>query len=189
MIKQTLVALATVATLAALPAGGADFKAGDRLPDLKIADRGELVLQGEDFDYRSWNYPQEPGKVHVLQYMAATSSASELNDPFIDRIKTDFPTGTLLSTTVLNLDEALWGTGGFVASQLESNKKKYPHAVLVADENGVGLDTWRLQEDSAAIIVTDSQGALLYFKQGAMSAAEVDSTIELIRQQLPAKSS
>jgi YtfJ family uncharacterized protein len=186
MIKQTLVLLAT---LAALPAAWGDFKAGDRLPDLSIADRGELVLEGDDFDYRSWNYPQQPGKVHVLQYMAATSSASELNDPFIDRLKTDFPTGTLLSTTVLNLDEALWGTGGFVTSQLESNKKQFPHAVLVADEKGVGLNTWKLEEDSAAIIVTDSQGAVLYFKQGAMSPAEVNSTIELIKQQLPGKAS
>jgi hypothetical protein len=186
MLKQTLVLLAT---LAALPAAWADFKAGDRLPDLSIADRGELVLQGGDFDYRNWSYPQQPGKVHVLQYMAATTSASELNDPFIDRIKTDFPDGTLLSTTVLNLDEALWGTGGFVISELESNKKKYPQAVLVADEKGLGLNTWRLEEDSAAIIVTDTQGAVLYFKQGAMSAAEVESTIELIKQQLPGKAS
>ena len=186
MFRRTLVLLAT---LAALPAAWADFKVGDRLPDLSIADRGELVLQGDDFDYRSWSYPQRPGKVHVLQYMAATTGASELNDPFIDRIKTDFPDGTLLSTTVLNMDEAMWGTGGFVISQLESNKKRYPQAVLVADEKGVGLSTWKLQEDSAAIVVTDSQGAVLFFKQGAMSPAEVDSTIELIKQQLPGKAS
>ena len=64
MIKQTLVLLAA---LAALPAFGADFKAGDRVPDLSISERGELVLQGDDFDYRSWSYPQQPGKVHVLQ--------------------------------------------------------------------------------------------------------------------------
>jgi hypothetical protein len=108
---------------------------------------------------------------------------------FIDRIKTDFPTGTLLSTTILNMDEAMWGTSGFVISELESNKKKYPTAVLVADEKGAGLKTWQLDEDSAAIIVTDTRGTVLYFKQGAMSAAEVDSTIELIKQQLAAKSS
>ena len=76
-----------------------------------------------------------------------------------------------------------------MTSQLESNKKRYPQAVLVADEKGVGLQTWKLQEDSAAIIVTDSQGAVLFFKQGAMSPAEVDSTIELIKQQLPGKAS
>ena len=107
-----------------------------------------------------------------------------MNDPFIDRIKSDFPDGTLLSTTILNLDEALWGTGGLISSELTSNKKQYPLAVLVADAEGVGLRTWQLQEDSAAIIVTDSRGMVLYFKQGAMSPDEVDSTIELIRHQL-----
>ena len=63
------------------------------------------------------------------------------------------------------------------------------HCELVADEKGAGLKTWQLDEDSAAIIVTDTRGTVLYFKQGAMSAAEVDSTIELIKQQLAAKSS
>ena len=181
MIRQAMI---LVAALAALPALAADYQAGDRLPDLDIGDRGELVLRGDDADYQPWRYPQQPGKVHVLQYMAATRSASRLNDPFIDRIKSDFPDGTLLSTTILNLDEALWGTGGLISSELTSNKKQYPLAVLVADEEGVGLRTWQLQEDSAAIIVTDSRGMVLYFKQGAMSAAEVDSTIELIRHQL-----
>jgi YtfJ family uncharacterized protein len=178
--------LALVIALAAAPVAANAFKAGDRLPDLSIEDKGEIVLQNDKPDYQPWQYPQQPGKVHVLQYMAATKSASELNNPFIDRIKTDFPDGTLLSTTILNMDEALWGTGGFVISELESNKKEFPRAVIVADEDGKGLTQWQLEEDSAAIVVTDPKGQVLFFKQGAMTPAEVESALQLIKQHSPA---
>lgn len=181
-MSRTILCLITA--LLALPALAAGFRAGDRLPDLSIDDRGELVSSGGDFDYQPWRYPQQPGKVHVLQYMAATKSASELNDPFMARIKADFPAGSLLSTTILNLDDALWGTSGFVTGELKSNKKQFPLAVLVADEDGVGRQRWQLESDSAAIVVTDREGTVLFFKQGAMSASEVEETVQLIRQQL-----
>ena len=181
--------LALLLALASLPASAGDYKAGDRLPNLSIAERGELTLSGDDVGYQPWNYPQQPGKVHVLQYLAATVSASKLNDPFVDRLKTDFPTGSLLSTTILNMDEAIWGTGGFVIGELKSNKKEFPKAVLVADEEGSGLQQWQLEEDSSAVIVTDTAGVVLFFKQGAMTPAEVESTLQLIKQQVAAGSS
>ena len=185
MIIRTL---ALLVTLASFPTLAGEYKAGDRLPDLKIAERGELTLSGDDVGYQPWNYPQQPGKVHVLQYLAATVSASKLNDPFVSRLKTDFPAGTLLSTTILNMDEALWGTGGFVIGELKSNKKAFPKAVLVADEEGSGLQRWQLEEDSSAVIVTDTSGVVLFFKQGAMTPTEVESTLQLIKQQIAAES-
>lgn len=155
---------------------------GNRLPDLGIAQKGELVLNGDEVGYRAWSYPQQPGKVHVLQYMAATRSASNINMPFTDRMKTDLPQGAFLSTTILNLDEAMWGTSGLVVSELKSNKKEFPNAILVADEDGAGLKTWRLEKENSAVIVTDPQGVVRYFKQGAMSAAEIDSALALVMQ-------
>ncbi len=155
---------------------------GNRLPDLGIAEKGELVLNGDEVGYRQWNYPQQPGKVHVLQYMAATRSASNINMPFTDRMKTDLPQGAFLSTTILNLDEAMWGTSGLVVSELKSNKKEFPNAILVADEDGAGLKAWQLEKENSAVIVTDPRGVVRYFKQGAMSAAEIDSTLALVMQ-------
>ncbi len=163
-------------------AQASDILPGNRLPDLDIAEKGELVLDGDDVGYRTWNYPQQPGKVHVLQYMAATRAASNINMPFTDRMKTDLPQGAFLSTTILNLDEAMWGTGGLVVSELKSNKKDFPQAVLVADEDGVGLQKWQLDKENSAVIVTDAQGVVRYFKQGAMSEAEIESTLQLVLQ-------
>lgn len=177
---MTLRILAVLAALIAPFAIGSNLAAGDRLPDLSIADKGELVLTGEKVGYRPWHYPQQPGMVHVVQYMAATRAASEINKPFTDRMKTDLPQGAFLSTTILNLDEAMWGTGGLVVSELKSNKLEFPGAVLVADEEGDGLKQWQLLKESSLVIVTDPQGTVLFSKQGAMSAAEIDSTLQLI---------
>lgn len=159
-----------------------DILPGNRLPDLDIAEKGELVLAGDEVGYRTWNYPQQPGKVHVLQYMAATRAASNINMPFTDRMKTDLPQGAFLSTTILNLDEAMWGTSGLVVSELKSNKKEFPNAVLVADADGVGRKQWQLEEENSAVIVTDPQGVVRYFKQGAMSEEEIESTLQLVLQ-------
>ena len=180
MNLRTLIALIWLAAPVAL---AADISPGGRLADLSIAEKGEPVLSGEDIKYGAWSYPQQPGKVHVLQYMAATRSASKINKPFTDKMSADLPKGGVyLSTTILNLDEAMWGTGGMVESELESKKEQFPHAIMVNDANGIGLAQWQLEKESSAIIVTDAGGVVRYFKQGAMSAAEIDSTLALIRQ-------
>ena len=176
--------LATTLALAGQP------QPGSRLDDLTISDRGELVLTGDDVGYQSWNYPQAPGKVHVLQYMAATRSASEINKPFRERMKTELPQGgEFLSSTILNLDEAMWGTSGLVVSEIKSNKQTFPLAVIVADEKGVSRRQWDLQEDSAAVMVIDPQGVVQFFKQGAMTPAEIDSTLALVRKYIAAEGS
>ena len=179
MLKKMLVLIAALSTPFAM---AGDVPAGGRLPDLSISERGELVLQGDEVGYQAWSYPQQPGKVHVVQYMAATRAASKINEPFTDRMKTDLPQGAFLSTTILNLDEAMWGTGGLVVSELKSNKQQFPNAILVADADGVGLKQWQLEKENSAVIVTDPAGVVRFFKQGAMSDAEIESTLQLVRQ-------
>jgi YtfJ family uncharacterized protein len=183
MSIRTLILLASLLTPFAQ---ASDILPGNRLPDLDIAEKGELVLSGDEVGYRAWNYPQQPGKVHVLQYMAATRAASNINMPFTDRMKSELPQGAFLSTTILNLDEAMWGTGGLVVSELKSNKKEFPNAVLVADADGVGRQKWQLDKENSAVIVTDPQGVVRYFKQGAMSEAEIASTLQLVLQYIGA---
>ena len=160
-----------------------DVTPGEKLSDLSIADRGELVLSDGDVEYKPWSYPQQPGKVHVVQYMAATMSASKIQEPFRDKMGTDLPQdNAFLSTTILNLDEAMWGTSGMVVSKLKSSKQEFPHAVMVVDEKGAGLSQWQLEKENSAVIVTDAAGVVRYFKQGSMTEAEIDSTLALIRQ-------
>lgn len=174
-------------TIASLLAGQAlastpGVTVGGRLPDLNIEDRGELVLQDDEISYQPWNYPQQPGKVHIVQYMAATKSAGDMNKPFRDRLDTDLPDDSFSTSTILNMDDATWGTGAFVMSELKSNKRQYPRAVIVVDEEGEGIRQWQLQNDSSAVLVVDQQGTVRYFKQGKMTDAEIDSALQLIRE-------
>lgn len=177
-------AIRLLALLLAAPVFASGIEVGARLPDLAIDDRGELVLAGDDLDFQPWHYPQQPGKVHIVQYMAATSAAGDMNKPFRDRLSTDLPQGMFRTTTILNMDDAIWGTGGFVMSELKSNKRRFPDAVIVVDEDGVGIGRWQLKRDNSAVMVVDAQGTVLYFHQGAMSPAEVDATLKLILERL-----
>lgn len=180
MISRIFIVLVCLASHTVF-AGG--VTPGARLNDLSIADKGELVLSDDDVEYKPWSYPQQPGKVHVVQYMAATMSASKIQEPFRDKMGTDLPQDNVfLSTTILNLDEAMWGTSGMVVSELKSSKQEFPHAIMVVDEKGLGLGQWQLEKENSAVIVTDAAGVVRYFKQGKMTEAEIDSTLALIRQ-------
>ena len=178
-MKRLLVALALLSI--SLPVISGQPSVGAAMADLMIEDRGEMMLNDDEVSYQPWVYPQQPGKVHIVQYMAATMSASKINEPFTDRMKTDLEPGGFYSTTILNLDEALWGTTGFVVSEVKSNKRQFPDAILVLDGEGTGLKTWQLDKKSSAVIVVDANGVVRYIKQGAMSETEVEQTLELVR--------
>ncbi|MEM6579696.1 MAG: YtfJ family protein [Pseudomonadota bacterium] len=159
----------------------AEIATGGRVPDLSITDKGQLGLSDEKVVYSSWSYDQKPGKVQVVQYMAATRSASAMNKPFREKMRASLPLdGSFESISIVNLDEAMWGTSGMVISELKSSKTEFPYAVMVVDENGLGLTTWQLEKESSAVIVTNEEGEVLYFKEGALSEDEIDSTIKLI---------
>ena len=187
--RQLTLVIALYLGAGQLSASASAPQVGAQLPDLKIDDRGELLVQDDEVRYRPWHYPQQTGTVHIVQYLAATRSAGDLHKPFRDRLDTDLPANSFRTTTIFNMDEAIWGTGSFVISELKSNKKMYPKAVMVVDEEGLGVKRWALDDDSAALIIVDPQGTVRYVKQGTMSAAEVDTSLALIldyiKQQTP----
>jgi len=153
---------------------------GQPLPELSIEDRGELLLENDEFGFRPWVLPAAIGKTHVLQYMAATKGASKLNEPFTDRLK-EISDGSYQVTTVINLDDAMWGTSGFVISEVKKNKRKYPGSHMVLDADGAGRELWKLEPDSSAIVIMDGGGSVRYLKDGPMSAQEIERALNLIR--------
>jgi YtfJ family uncharacterized protein len=155
---------------------------GQPAPDMAIEERGELILEGDKVTYRPWRYQLLDGKIHVVNYMAATMGASKLNRPFTDRLQETLEKGSYHVTTILNLDDAMWGTTGFVVSEVKANKRKHPTATLVLDEEAVGISAWQLENDNSAIVVFDAAGKVRYIKQGAMSETEIEQAVEMIRQ-------
>ncbi len=77
----------------------------------------------DQFSYKTWNSAQLVGKVRVLQHIAGRTSAKEKNATLIEAIKSaKLPHDRYQTTTIVNTDDAIPGSGMFVRSSLESNK-------------------------------------------------------------------
>lgn len=182
LLKKLITALA--ASVFCIAVNAQPIAPGSPVPELIIEDRGELVLNGDDIVYQSWSSNAKPGTVHILQYMAATRGASKIYSQFTDMLSEKFEETDFHITTVLNLDDATWGTSGFVVSEIESNKREFPRATLVLDEDGDGRKAWKLAKKSAALAILNKDGQVLYFIQDPMSDANLEDMLALVAAQI-----
>lgn len=157
---------------------------GTLLPPLSIDDRGELTLQAEELVFSPWDSSAFDGGVHVVQYFGATMGDSEKFKPFTDILEKSFGAKGVEVTTVINMDAALWGTGGFVLSEVKKNKKRYPDSTIVIDEDGLGVKNWGLGKPGSALVIIDNQGTVLYINQDPLTDAELDATLALLQAAL-----
>ncbi|WP_436857992.1 YtfJ family protein [Citrobacter tructae] len=177
--------LALACLLIPMMASAHNFETGQRVPPVGVADRGELLLNKDEFSYKSWNSAQLPGKVRILQHIAGRSSAKEKNATLIEAIKSaKLPHDTYQTTTIVNTDDAIPGTSMFVRSSLESNKKLYPWSQFIVDSNGVARKAWQLDEESSAIVVLDKDGRVQWAKDGGLTQQEVQQVIDLLHKLL-----
>jgi YtfJ family uncharacterized protein len=154
------------------------------MPPLSVADKGEVVLEDKELGYRPWQYQEILGEVHILQYFAGTQSASDSFKPLTDLLSTTFPDGGYHVTTVINLDAAMWGTAGMVASKAKSSKKEFPLSTMVLDEDGVGQKAWELAKKGALLVVMDKSGSVIHLGHATMSESDVATTLALIESAL-----
>lgn len=177
--------LAAACVLLPLMASAHNIENGQRVPAVGITDRGELILDNNKFSYKAWNSAQLPGKVRVVQHLAGRSSAKEKNASMIEAIKTaNLPHDRYQTTTIVNTDDAIPGSGMFVRSSLESNKKLYPWSQIIVDSNGVTRKAWQLEEESSAVVVLDKDGRVQWAKDGALTQEEVQQVIALLHKLL-----
>ena len=151
------------------------------LPYLSIADRGELVLDNDTFSFQPWSTDNHPEKVHILQYFGGTMADSKIFEPFTDRLQDSLEPDSYHVTTIINLDAAVWGTSGFVVSEVKSSKRKYPLSTIVLDEEGSGARQWQLGDRGVGLAILDRAGKLLYFTRSALSESEMHAALELAR--------
>lgn len=168
-----------------LMASAHNFQNSQRVPAVGIADRGELILDNDDFSYKNWNSSQLAGKVRVVQHIAGRTSAKEKNATLIEAIKSaKFPHDKYQTTTIVNTDDAIPGSGMFVRSSIESNKKLYPWSQFIVDSNGVARSAWQLEEGGSAIVVLNKEGRVEWAKDGALTQEDVQQVIALLHKLL-----
>jgi uncharacterized protein len=150
------------------------------LPPLKIAELGEMQLEDDEIRYVPWSSERAVEKVHVVQYFAGSLSASEIFEPFTDALQETYQSGSYHVTTIINLDDALWGTSGFVVSEVSKNKKKFPQSTMVLDEEGNGKASWDLGKRGAGLIILDPSGIVQYFTREALGEQDMQAALALV---------
>ena len=203
MKKSMLLIVTALFTMPfALNSASADgIVVGEKLPSVTIKNKGQMVVEsvvvddimvlkeGTGISYETFKSDDLTGKIRTVYYMAARAGIEDINQPFIDGLKAAklpevTPDGSYKTTTILNTDDAMWGTSGIATGRLEDSQRETAYAFFVIDAEGLGLKKWGLKAKGTAIIVLDGDGKVLYFKDGKMSADEITSTVALIEKHL-----
>lgn len=123
--------------------------------------------------------------MRVIQHIAGRTSAKEKNANLIEAIKAaGLPHDRYQTTTIVNTDDAIPGSGMFVRSSIESNKQLYPWSQFIVDSNGLARKAWQLDEGSSAIVVLDKDGRVQWAKDGALTQQEVQQVVGLLHKLL-----
>ncbi len=160
-----------------------NFEIGSRVAAVGVEDKGELAYEHGEFSYRNWNSAKLPGKVRIVQHIAGRTAAREMNEPLIEAIRKDnLPRDRYQTTTIVNTDDAIIGSGIFVRSSIESGKKQFPWSQVIVDSRGAVQRAWQLESKSSAIIVLDKAGVVRFAKEGALTPEEVQKVIDTVNQ-------
>lgn len=162
------------------------FEKGAELPDVTINKKGELRIDNDRISYAPWGISEaKAGIPKIVFHIPARMSSQSIIDPMTDRLEAeDFAEDRFQAITVVNLDDALWGTAGIVASELEKNKRKHPEATIVADDGSRALKAWGLQRKATYFILLDAEDRVIHSHEGQMEQADIEQFIKLIKEQL-----
>ena len=166
---------------------GISLESGQTPPVLEIHVGGEISVNDKNIIKTPWSSKsfESKGKVQLVQYVAANRRASRQNKPFNDAlIEKKFSSEQLSTTVIVQMADTLGLVKGIVVNQVAKNKARHETINFVLDENGVGLQRWGMKNKSYAIIVLDASGKVLFVKDGPLSEIEIESTIELIENQM-----
>ena len=158
---------------------------GKRPPPVGVSNEGELLYINNRLSYRPWNSAELPGKVRVIQHLAGRTSAEDINTPLMEALMRDesnLPRDRYQTTTIINTDDAIWGTGIFVRNLIEKNKKTYDWTQFIVDEQGDVRKAWQLHHNDSAIVLLDAQGKIQFIKEGALTPQEISFVITRIHQ-------
>jgi len=179
-------------------------KVGRKLPDVAISDqgllvptvrleRGKTVLDGKTITFRPWKLSETKGRVRTIYHLAGRIGIDSLNKAFIDaliaaKLPEQAPDSPYKTITILNLADTMWGTHGIAQGQFEDSQRHFPYALHVADEEGVAREAWDLEPKQSAVIILDTDGKVLFFKEGRLTPEEIRAAVALIKDKLkPAK--
>ncbi|OEF23000.1 YtfJ family protein [Vibrio rumoiensis] len=183
MLKKITFAL--LLCTAPLFANANNIQLNQNVPAVSIEKGGEIFVENDKVSYSPWDTKSLLGKVRVIQAIAGRSGAKAMNAPLMAAItKAEFPADSYQTTTIVNQDDSIWGTGSFVKSSAEDGKKEFPWSSMVLDQDGIATKQWQLTSESSTIIVQDKIGKVLFNQTGALNPEEIKQVLQLIQQNI-----
>ncbi|MBT0727166.1 YtfJ family protein [Rosenbergiella australiborealis] len=141
---------------------------GSPLPEVAIENGGEVHSDGAVTTLQPWHSAlRQAGTRQLIIHVAGRLSAKQQLSGLIALLpQAQLSLYHVHTTTIVNLDDSIWGSGPFVEQSIMSSKKHQPENSFVIDKSGIAAHRWQLLAQSAAIIATDPQGKVIFFHQG-----------------------
>ena len=175
-MKKIMLLSAVMGSLISINAFAHNIQPNQPLANVTVSDKGEITLNGNDVAYKSWSSTALPGKVRVIQHIAGRSAAKEKNQAMIIKAA-HFNQAKYQTTTIINADDAVVGTGMFVKSSAEKGKKENAHSQVILDDKSAVKNAWGLREKDSVIILLDKTGKVQFVKEGKLTDDEVKEVI------------
>ena len=177
-MKKIMLLGAVMGSLISVNVFAHNIQPNQLLANVTVSDKGEITLNGNDVAYKSWSSTALPGKVRVIQHIAGRSAAKEKNQAMIEAIKAaHFNQAKYQTTTIINADDAVVGTGMFVKSSAEKGKKENAHSQVILDDKSAVKNAWGLREKDSVIILLDKTGKVQFVKEGKLTDDEVKEVV------------
>ena len=181
IVYNTLILVALFCST--LGANAEPIRLGAPLPWVKIDNGGEIELHGTQTSTQPWQSTALVGKSkQLLIHVAGRLSAKQQLSDVIQHIqRARLSAKQVHTTTIVNIDDSLWGSGPFVEQSIIGSKKDQPQNSFVIDNSGIAAHRWQLLAHRAAIVVTDAQGNVQFFQQSPFSPLQVQQLITLLK--------
>tara|TARA_R110000772_G_scaffold226474_1_gene337118 strand:+ start:522 stop:1085 length:564 start_codon:yes stop_codon:yes gene_type:complete len=150
---------------------------GEQLPELLIPDRGQMVLLGKNIEYVPWRSTEiVSDKPAIFYYMPANiRSEGAFNVLHEELAKRGLSSSqNFESVTIVNIEQAVWGTSRLAYAAIENNKQENPSDIIVVDERGDAMTRWDLDLSEVALIIVDGRGRLSYLHKGRPLQTDVE---------------
>lgn len=153
-----------------------------KIPELIIDNKGQIVMADKDkFAYQAWDSNKLESKRWLIQHISPLPSISTLNveiPRYLNSI--DTPNDNCRTITIINNDEAMWGTKGIIKSQLKQSLKLNPRCNIIVDSEGVAKERWQLKDKSYYVAVIDEQQKVLFLQEGKLSDEQINQVMRLL---------
>lgn len=182
-MKKTLLQAAALGLFFTNVAFAHNIQLNQPLPAVGVNKDGEMIAKGKDIQYKGWHSSTLAGKVRVVFHIAGRSSVKEKNEALMNAIrKANFDRSKYQTTTIINADDAIIGTGIFVKNSAEKGKLDNAHSQVVLDQGSSVKNAWKLKAQESFVAVLDKNGKVQFVSEGKLSAAQMQQILGLVEQ-------